>query len=115
MVKCPNCGIETAREPGIVQRVRGWFRRGEAALLKPAPGGLCNDTPPTLDDLRQGESAIVEKFLDNAHIRKFLSLGILPGTSVTILKQFPAVVLRVGYSEFAFDRALARTVTVRRV
>ncbi|MBX7245661.1 MAG: ferrous iron transport protein A [Candidatus Sumerlaeaceae bacterium] len=68
-----------------------------------------------LSDLAKGETALIERFSDLAHVRKFLSLGILPGTSITVLKQSPAVVLRVGYSEFAFDRRLAGTVQVRRM
>lgn len=48
-------------------------------------------------------------------MKKFIALGILPGTHVTIVKHTPTVVLRVGYSEFAFDRPLASTVKVHRV
>ena len=68
-----------------------------------------------LSDLKQGQDAIIEAFEDLAHVRKFLSLGILPGTQVHIIKRFPAVVLRAGYSEFAFDRRLAKTVRVQAI
>jgi len=69
----------------------------------------------TLTDMHNGETVLIEKFSDLGHVRKFMSLGILPGMSVTVLKQYPAVVLRAGYSEFAFDRQLAGTIRVRRI
>jgi Fe2+ transport system protein FeoA len=68
-----------------------------------------------LCDLEKGEHAIIERFEELGHVRKFLSLGLLPGTSITLLKASPAVVVRAGYSEFALDRALAATVSVRRL
>ena len=68
-----------------------------------------------LNEVGEGESAEVVKFTDTANQRKFLSLGILPGTVIQIVRRWPAVVLRVGYSEFAFDHALAATVVVRRL
>ncbi len=128
LVKCPHCGYETPREPGFLNRMLARVTRreipvadgclvegqgGEAGATPPPPVPAAARAKPSLVSLPQGESAVVEKFAEIAHARKFLSLGILPGTTVTVLKQFPAVVLRVGYSEFAFDRQLAATVLVR--
>jgi Fe2+ transport system protein FeoA len=114
LVKCPECGYESPREPGVLQRFFAFLagRRPAVGGSKPF-GGACLDAV-TLAMLRDGESAVIEKLGDIAHARKFLSLGLLPGTTVTVLKSSPAVVLRVGYSEFALDRALASTVQVRR-
>lgn len=155
LVKCPECGYETPREPGFVGRLMALFTPreardahtadqhcllttpadgtpavGAAAAADPASGAATPAGPPSPEDpaavpamrdgrptmasLRKGETAVVERFAEPRHARKFLSLGILPGTGITVLKQYPAIVLRVGYSEFAFDRKLAATVLVRR-
>ncbi|PKO16974.1 hypothetical protein CVU37_09185 [candidate division BRC1 bacterium HGW-BRC1-1] len=151
LVKCPECGYETPREPGFLARLFQSFSRPSATEVAPdqhclvedsatraargmdepapsapnasavgvlqstlAPVAQASPAGTTLASLRQGDTAFIERFAAPQHARKFLSLGILPGTSVTVLKQFPAIVLRVGYSEFAFDRKLASTVIVRR-
>jgi Fe2+ transport system protein FeoA len=115
MVKCPNCGIEMPREPHPLARLRDWLFGRKQANLAPAPDGLCQRPGLTLAEIAPGGHALVERFLEPSHVRKFLSLGVLPGTAVTVLKQTPAVVVRVGYSEFAFDKALAQTVLVRKI
>lgn len=117
MVKCPNCGMEMPREPRLFARLRHrWrFGRGPARQVAPPADGLCRRPGITLAEVPPGANALVERFLDPTHVRKFLALGILPGTTVTVLKQSPAVVVRAGYSEFAFDKALARTLLVRRI
>lgn len=117
LVRCPNCSYESTREPNVLQRTRDWFASWR--MQKTGPNGKpvparC-PTNPSLADLRVGESAAITRFLDPNQMRKFLALGILPGERVTIVKQHPAIVLRVGYAEFAFDRALASTVQVHRL
>lgn len=115
MTRCPSCGYEEARTPRFLARVLSFFA---GARLRGASGRQAGaDTASAqalLSELRAGESAVVEKFLKVADVRKFLSLGVLPGTHVTVVRHSPVVVLRVGYSEFAFDRALASTVQVHR-
>jgi Fe2+ transport system protein FeoA len=116
--RCPRCGYETIFEPGLVGLVKKIFRRRPQIIdadhvTAAAPGNCCGAV--ALSELRQGESGVIEKYAEIAHVRKFLSMGILPGTHITVLKHSPAVVLRVGYSEFAFDRALAGTVQVHRL
>lgn len=44
--------------------------------------------------------------------RKLAALGLLPGEEVVLEQAFPAYVLRVGYTELALDRTLARHVRV---
>lgn len=114
LVRCPQCGFESAREPGYLQRLRGWFTGAKPVQEPPAQGPLCHMTVP-LTDLDEGESAEIQGFAGNANIRKFLSLGILPGLHISLLKKTPAVVIRAGYSEFAFDRDLAGALRVRRL
>lgn len=116
LIRCPHCGYESAREPGVLSALRRivhyvwWLVRGRRV----SDSGVCLPAMP-LCDLRKGEHAVIERFEELGHVRKFLSLGLLPGTSITMLKASPAVVVRAGYSEFAFDRTLAGTVMVRRL
>ncbi|HBF34607.1 TPA: hypothetical protein DDW35_08580 [Candidatus Sumerlaeota bacterium] len=110
-IRCPHCGNETVREPNILQKIRNLFPvRKKKSPVHP---GQLKKAKLLLSDLKQGQNAMIEAFEDLAHVRKFLSLGILPGTPVHVVKRFPAVVLRSGYSEFAFDRRLAKTVRVQ--
>lgn len=140
LARCPRCGYEQGRLPRPLARLMAWWsgRRRAAAAARAAgsvsatglaaglaPDGTAADDEYNtsgacagsiaLSDLRDGESAVVERFRQVGHVRKFLSLGILPGTHLTVLRAKPAVVLRVGYSEFAFDRELAATVEVHRL
>lgn len=116
--RCPKCGYETIAEPGVLGFVKKFFKSRPAAvdadvLTSAQPGNCCSAV--SLAELRQGESGVIEKYAEISHVRKFLSMGILPGTHITVLRHSPAVVLRVGYSEFAFDRRLAGTVQVHRL
>lgn len=115
MLRCPRCGFEQTRTPAFLGRLLNLFRRRKAPRsLEEAVAGACAGSVP-LSTLRAGESAVIEKFEQVSNVRKFLSLGILPGTHVTVIRHSPAMVLRVGYSEFAFDHALASTVQVHRL
>ncbi len=105
------------RQPHPLARLKQWLfgKRESQQLATPPAEGLCQRPSFTLAEIPPGRHALVERFLDPSHVRKFLSLGVLPGTTLTVLKQSPAVVVRVGYSEFAFDKALAQTVLVRKI
>ncbi|MEZ5988631.1 MAG: FeoA family protein [Planctomycetota bacterium] len=79
---------------------------------------LCPETrtlsiPLTM--LAKGRSAVVEAIddVDREDLRKLLALGILPGDPVTMIRLWPAVVFRVGGTEFALDRRLADRIRVR--
>jgi Fe2+ transport system protein FeoA len=110
--------MEPGMVAGMVGLLRRLFRRRPPVfdadkVTAAAPGNCCGEV--NLAELRSGESGVIEKYAEIAHVRKFLSMGILPGTHVTVMRHSPAVVLRVGYSEFAFDRQLAGTVQVHRL
>ncbi len=115
MVKCPNCGVEMPRPPHPLAKLRQWLSGSRSKAQSPHPDGLCQRPGLTLAEIKPGHNALIERFQDPANARKFFALGILPGTTVTVLKQSPAIVVRVGYSEFAFDKTLAQTVLVRPV
>jgi len=107
--------MEMPRPPHPLARLLEWLFGKREKKLAPALDGLCQRPGLTLAEISPGGHALVERFLEPTHVRKFLSLGVLPGSTVTVLKQTPAVVLRLGYSEFAFDKALAQTVLVRKL
>ena len=50
---------------------------------------------------------------DNRKVQKLDAMGILPGTNIEVIRQFPSYVLQVGYSQFAVDRPLAEVIYVR--
>jgi len=116
MVKCPNCGIEMPRPPHPLTLLKEkLFGKKNMGKVEPAPDGLCRRPGFTLSEIPEGKHVLVERFLDPAHVRKFLALGILPGMSLTVVKQNPSVLVRAGYSVFALDKALAQTVLVRKL
>jgi DtxR family Mn-dependent transcriptional regulator len=43
-----------------------------------------------------------------------MSMGVLPGTSVMLLRTYPSYIFKVGHSEFAVDEELAREIFVRK-
>jgi Fe2+ transport system protein FeoA len=50
---------------------------------------------------------------DQREIQKLLAVGILPGVDIRLIRQFPAFVFQVGYSQFTVDRELAGKIIVR--
>ncbi len=49
---------------------------------------------------------------DTAKMHKLLSIGAIPGVSVTLLQKFPSYVFRIGHSQFAIDKELAQRIYV---
>jgi DtxR family transcriptional regulator, Mn-dependent transcriptional regulator len=40
-------------------------------------------------------------------------MGVLPGTSITLIQNFPSYVFQLGQSQFAIDKDLASAIYVR--
>lgn len=70
-----------------------------------------------LTELRPGRRGVISCLEAPAGLqaRKLASLGLLPGADLSVEQSFPAFVVRVGYSELALDRELARHVRVHPV
>lgn len=66
-------------------------------------------------DLPAGASGVVTclEAPESAPARRLASMGVLPGVRLELLRTFPAFVFRMGYGEFAVDRALAEHVRLR--
>lgn len=50
---------------------------------------------------------------DASQMQKLISIGAIPGVSITLLQKFPSYVFQVGQSQFAVDKELAQAIYVR--
>lgn len=50
---------------------------------------------------------------DKNQMQKLISIGAIPGVSVTLLQKFPSYVFGLGQSQFAVDKGLASSIFVR--
>lgn len=66
-----------------------------------------------LNRLQTDASGVVIGFYGiNQHIKKLLTLGLLPGTRFIILQKSPVVVLQFGYTQLAIDHEIAAGIEV---
>ncbi|MBS1149408.1 MAG: putative iron-dependent repressor [Myxococcaceae bacterium] len=109
-VKCPRCGYDSPEEPQLFARLKAWWGRGAEAAAEALPREC------TLSQLRPGESALITALRPGSRkdLQKLLALGVLPGSTVTLERNFPSFVFRVGFSQYATDRMLSDAVVVRR-
>jgi len=90
---------------------------------KPIPEGDCchehartgDKLVASLADLEPGEGGRVAYLLtgQDTRMQELMSIGAVPGVSVSLIRKFPAYVFSLGESEFAVDEAMARTIYVR--
>jgi Fe2+ transport system protein FeoA len=137
-VRCPRCGYEMAEEPAFLQRLLGGGKPGPKIE---APAGVAcgnGDASPSfmdvsrhvellmatdapnercLAELAPGEEGVVSRLsstsADEADIRKLLALGVMPGVPLKVVRRTPSIVFELGFTEFAIDAALARSIMVR--
>ncbi len=114
LLRCPRCGYETLREPGIIRWVRRRLSAREAALDGASPA-----TPmpiQRLSELRPGMQARVVGLEPGTDSRvrclKLIAMGIYPGALIDVIRRRPALIFRSGYSRFAIDEELAGLVRV---
>lgn len=90
---------------------------------KPIPPGSCCEQARAegavgvvaMTEMRPGEPGEIAYLAagDVAKMQKLMSMGVLPGTSVSLLRTYPSYIFKVGNSEFAVDEDLAREIFVR--
>ena len=90
---------------------------------KPIPPGACCENGEretgklvaSLVDLEPGEGGRVAylQAAEGSRLRELMSIGLLPGAPVKLLRKSPAHVLALGESEFALDEEMAKAVYVR--
>ncbi|TLM68907.1 MAG: metal-dependent transcriptional regulator [Deltaproteobacteria bacterium] len=91
---------------------------------KPIPPGECCDRARldgrvgvvALTELKPGDPGEIAYLAagDVRKMQKLMSMGVLPGTSVLLLRTYPTYIFKVGQSEFAVDEELAGEIFVRR-
>lgn len=90
---------------------------------KPIPSGTCCEQARAegevgvvaLTELKPGDPGEIAYLAasDVRKMQKLMSMGVLPGTSVLLLRTYPTYIFKVGQSEFAVDEELAREIFVR--
>jgi DtxR family Mn-dependent transcriptional regulator len=91
---------------------------------KPIPPGSCCEQARAegavgvvaLTELKPGEPAEIAYLAANdvRKMQKLMSMGVLPGTSIVLLRTYPTYIFKVGHSEFAVDEELAGEIFVRK-
>ncbi|MBI4406014.1 MAG: ferrous iron transport protein A [Deltaproteobacteria bacterium] len=104
MLPCPYCGYEVPKQAPLF----GWIARLFGKKRSTSELGRLADGVP-------GTEGIVEKLAtdDKGKVQKMTAMGVLPGTPIKLIRRFPAFVFQAGYSQFAVDRSLAKTVLVK--
>ena len=51
---------------------------------------------------------------DDKKMQKLMSMGVLPGSQLSLVQKFPSYIFKVGHSQFAVDDTLAREIFIRR-
>lgn len=51
---------------------------------------------------------------DIQKLRKLTAFGILPGSRVSVIQRYPAVVVQVGFTQLALDNDIASEILVER-
>jgi len=106
LIRCPSCDYEFPEKP----RAISWLGR---LLRREAPVEEQCDRFRMVSDLAPGETSEVVSLGAQASRRKTLSaFGLVPGSAVTVVQQRPACVIRIGETELALDREIAREILV---
>jgi DtxR family Mn-dependent transcriptional regulator/ferrous iron transport protein A len=69
----------------------------------------------TLAELKAGQAGRVAALstADRGKMQKYLAMGVLPGASIKLLRQFPCFVFQVGHTQVAVDREMAGGILVK--
>ncbi|PHM05963.1 FeoA family protein [Nostoc sp. 'Peltigera malacea cyanobiont' DB3992] len=69
----------------------------------------------SLELLRAGERGIVTscKSQDETILTKLMSMGVIPGTNITLEQNFPSLIIKVGNTSLALDMESIRAIYVR--
>lgn len=108
--KCPNCGYEIPKEPGLIKYLK-------RKLKKTVSEGQSKDRNKPmlftrLSELPRGSAGSVVELDTNdpAILKKLVSMGILPGVPLQLIRTFPSYVIQVGFTQVAIDREIASVI-----
>lgn len=119
-VRCPKCHYEAPEVDGWLKKISEWGEkmakkwRGEPAVWD-ANRRIGGVPVVSLAEMGQGASGVVVDLVagNDGQAGKCLSLGILPGTRITLLKRSPSFIFSIGYSQFAVDEGMAGVILVQ--
>lgn len=90
----------------------------------PIPPGECCDAARQqgepgivpLTELKPAEAGEIAYLAasDDKKMQKLMSMGVLPGSQLSLVQKFPSYIFKVGHSQFAVDDTLAREIYIRR-
>jgi DtxR family transcriptional regulator, Mn-dependent transcriptional regulator len=91
---------------------------------KPIPPGTCCEQARAegavgvvaLTELKPGEAGEIAYLAasDDRKMQKLMSMGVLPGNSMLLMRNYPSYIFKVGQSEFAVDEELACEIFIRK-
>lgn len=92
---------------------------------RPIPRGKCcraqqkSSTPAVvaLATMKKDESGVIA-YLSSRQmetVQKLLALGVLPGSTISVMQTYPSIVFQVGHTQVAIDNTLASDIFVRRM
>ena len=114
LIRCPVCGYDNVPE----SRLLGWVRR-MGGRRKRVRGRHRPEWvgPLTLADLPPGQPArvvgVVHEKEGGRHTQKLIAMGVFPGARIELRRRSPGYVFQIGFSQFAVDADVARTVLVQ--
>ena len=91
---------------------------------KPIPPGECcykekemgsSQLVAALADLNPGQKGKIAyvQSRQSQEMQKLMAIGILPGTSISLIRQYPSYVFEVGNTQYAVDKNIANEIYVR--
>ena len=86
---------------------------GECCLAARQHGKPCIVPLTKLKYGEKGEIAYLATS-DDKKMQKLMSMGVLPGSQLSLVQNFPSFIFKVGNSQFAVDESLAQEIYVRR-
>lgn len=108
LIRCPSCAYEFPEKPKAI----GWLGR---LLRRREPEEEQCGQYRTIAEMAAGESSeVVSLGLQSTRRSTLSTFGLVPGAEVTVVQQRPACVVRIGETELALDREIAREILVLR-
>jgi Fe2+ transport system protein FeoA len=105
MVRCPHCAYEFVESGRFTDMLRRWIRRAPA--MRP-------DGPMRVTEMPVGSSATITAIDQSsaARVNRLASYGIVPGSEVSLVSRYPAVVIACGSAEVAVEDEIGEHIFV---
>jgi Fe2+ transport system protein FeoA len=108
IICCPNCGYQVVDES----------KSGIATVLREAwdhfSGRIGSRMTLRLNQMHPGQSGTVLSIVSSSvsRLERLSMLGITPGARVTLKQRRPAIVLRVGFTDFSVENQVAQEILI---